>query len=80
MCLEAFKDVLSLFQNRFAFCVYVGKYDFSFAIVFCLTSHKGLDREKNVSKNISEILIYFHERCLHNFISIILSFHRVYFS
>ena len=56
---------LSLFENSFAFCVHLGKYGFSFAIEYCLISHKKLDTEKTSPKNISEILIYFHEICLH---------------
>ena len=66
--------MLSRFQNDFAFCVHVGKYDFSFATEYCFVSHKSLDRE-----NISEMLIYFYEICLHVIFKIILSFHRVHF-
>ena len=43
---------------HFVFIVHLGKYDFSFAIEYCLISHKFLDREKMFPKNISEILIY----------------------
>ena len=40
-----------LFQTGFAFCVYLGKCDFSFAIEYCLISHKSQDREiKRVRK------------------------------
>ena len=57
----AFKDVLSLFPNSFAFCVHLGNYDSSFAIENCLISHKILDGENMSPKDISKILIYFHD-------------------
>ena len=67
---EAFKAVYSVFQNVFAFCVHSGKYDFSLAIDYCLISHKSSEqrekkKKKTAPKNKSEILIYFHEICLH---------------
>ena len=47
------------FQNSFAFCFHIGKYDFSFATEYCLVSHNSLDRGKTSPKNISEFFICF---------------------
>ena len=49
-CQEAFKDILSLFQNSFAFCFHLGKCDFSFAIEYTLISHKSSGRENTCPK------------------------------
>ena len=47
---DAFKDVLSPFKIVSHYCVYLEKYDFSFATEFYLISHKSLYRENNVSE------------------------------
>ena len=68
------------FKNSFAFCIHLGKYDFSYAIEYCLISHKSLDRKRMSPKNMLKILIYFHEIYLHVIFETILSFHRIKFS
>ena len=56
----------NFFKKSFAFCIQLGKYDFSLAVEYCLISNKGLDkRKKKVFKNISVILIYCHDLYLH---------------
>ena len=53
------------FLNSFVFCVHLRKYDFSFAIEYCSFSHKAQIDKKTSTKYVSEVLIYFHEICLH---------------
>ena len=40
--------------------------NYSHAIEYCLISHKQLEKKTSL-KDISEIFIYFHEICLHEF-------------
>ena len=42
----------NFFQKSFAFCIQLGKYDFSLAVEYCLISIKGLDKKKSLQKYI----------------------------
>ena len=66
-------------QNSFAFCVHLGKWDFSFAIEYCLISQKAKIVKKRLRKIYPNFSFVASNMFTCDFFSIILRFRSVNF-